>query len=284
MEKKRGGYDFQKPWFDFIETTDEVVTPMHTSLYLWIVELNNRLQWCPIVGLPTDRTMKMCLIKSYKWYKKTLYDLIRWGFIELKEKSYNQYTCNQIALILNTKANTEAVLNQRPKQLPHNKTIETNKNNTNFFSEKTNSEFQKFLEEREKKEGSPISEVRITEYKDRLKSLSDSGHNENELCEVIKRAIRGEHKDFVPLAEKKKSACDVLADSTIKQRSNIMPPTVQEFIKYFEENGYSKDLAERVYNDFAYNKKWKDNSGFSMVETWKDVIRKNNFFKSNKKR
>lgn len=128
----KNGYSYHKKWFDFIAETEEMVTPMHTALYLWIVELNNRLQWCPVVGLPTDRTMGMCRIKSYKWYKRTLDDLIKWGFLELKEKSHNQHTCNQVALVLETKAVSKQTPKQddlpeyyRPKQLPHNKTVKT---------------------------------------------------------------------------------------------------------------------------------------------------------------
>lgn len=120
-DDKKNGYAYTRQWFDFISETEENVTPMHTSLYTWIVELNNRLQWCDVVGLPTDRTMRMCRIKSYKWYKKTLDDLINWGFIKPIRKSRNQYTCNEVALVLNTKA----VSKQIPKQLHHNKTIQT---------------------------------------------------------------------------------------------------------------------------------------------------------------
>lgn len=132
MENKNG-YAYSKQWFDFLQVTKEMVTPMHTALYFWIVELNNLLHWIPVIGLPTDRAMQVSRIKSYKYYKKTLDDLIKWGFIDLKAKSYNQWTCNQITLILTTKT----VSKQVTKQLPHNKTkIQTIKNNASEIVEK----------------------------------------------------------------------------------------------------------------------------------------------------
>ena len=125
MENKNG-YAYSRQWFEFIFETEEMITPAHTSLYLWIVELNNRLQWKEVFGLPTQYTMQASRIKSYKYYKKTLDDLIKWGFINLISKSKNQFTCNEIALVLHTKA----VSKQLPKQLPHSKTrIQTIKNN-----------------------------------------------------------------------------------------------------------------------------------------------------------
>ncbi|HUX55999.1 MAG TPA: hypothetical protein VMV77_03430 [Bacteroidales bacterium] len=148
METKNG-YKYTKQWFDFIHETTEIVTPMHTSLYTWIVELNNQLQWKAVFGLPTNSAMESSCIKSYKYYKKTLDDLIRWGFVILIAKAYNQYTCNQIALVVSTKA----VAKQVPKQLHHSKTVKTVKTIYNVFYdseiEKNNDEnykdFVKFL-------------------------------------------------------------------------------------------------------------------------------------------
>jgi hypothetical protein len=105
---KKNGYNLSRQWFDFTQETSEMVTPMHTALYFWIVDLNNRLQWKEVIGLPTDHTMNAIRIKSYKSYKKALDDLIRWGFLKLITRSRNQHTCNEVALVLKTKAETKA--------------------------------------------------------------------------------------------------------------------------------------------------------------------------------
>lgn len=77
--EKLNGYALSRQWFDFTQETSEMVTPMHTALYFWIIDLCNRLQWKEVIGLPTDHTMNAIRIKSYKSYKKSLDDLIRWG-------------------------------------------------------------------------------------------------------------------------------------------------------------------------------------------------------------
>lgn len=86
MEDKNG-YRLSKQWFEFIENTAEMIRPIHTSLYFWIVELNNQLQWKEVIGLPTKDSMEHARISGYHHYKKALDDLIRWGFITLVAKS-----------------------------------------------------------------------------------------------------------------------------------------------------------------------------------------------------
>ena len=60
-------------------------------------------------------------IKSYKTYIKTLNELVDFGFIDLVEKSSNQYTANIVALVKFTephaKALGKAMLNHMPKQV-----------------------------------------------------------------------------------------------------------------------------------------------------------------------
>jgi len=134
--KKGTGYNYSKQWFDFTFQTQDIITPIHTALYFWIVEHNNRLHWKEVIGLPTAYSMEAVRLKSYRSYKKALDDLIGWGFIRLVSKSHNQHTCNQVALILKTKAKSEADENafdleakaepkQRQKQSRHNKTVKT---------------------------------------------------------------------------------------------------------------------------------------------------------------
>ena len=60
--------------------------------------------------------------------------------------------------------------------------------------------------------------------------------------------------------------------------SILNTPCLNDFILFFEENGHPKELAEKVYDDFTYNKKWEDKAGFSIKDTWKDIIIKNDFY------
>jgi hypothetical protein len=66
------------------------------------------LGWKKKFGLPMEMAKEAIGIKNYRTYAKTFYDLIEWGFIELIQKSKNQYSSNIIAIVENAKANTEA--------------------------------------------------------------------------------------------------------------------------------------------------------------------------------
>ena len=99
-EIKKNGYHLSHQWFDFIDKTNGMARPVHTALYLWLVELNNRLQWKEVFGLPMRKSMQRLGIKDCRTFKRTLSDLNNWGFIQILSKSRNQYTCNQISLVL----------------------------------------------------------------------------------------------------------------------------------------------------------------------------------------
>ncbi len=145
MEKiPKNGYTLSRQWFDFVFQSSKMVTPIHTALYFWIIDLCNRLAWKDVFGLPTGYSMEAIGLKSYRSYKKALDDLIRWGFIELRAKSFNQHSSNQIALVLKAKAEAKAdevalvfkanaEPKQRQKQSSHNKTIKNSINSKNFI-------------------------------------------------------------------------------------------------------------------------------------------------------
>lgn len=108
-DDKITGYSLSRHWFDYAFENPDMVTPNHTALYFWTIELCNRLGWKEKFGLPTVHSMEAMGLKSYNTYKKTLMDLIRWGFIILVSKSSNQYTSNIIALSNFDKAQYKAL-------------------------------------------------------------------------------------------------------------------------------------------------------------------------------
>lgn len=136
----KNGYQLTKAWFDFVFESNESVRPIHTALYLWIVELNNRLNWEDVFGLPTEYSMQAIGVMGYRHYKKTLDDLVRWGFISIISKSHNQHTCNQISLnLLDTLS-----MKQGMKQGRHNKTrkpFKTNKTNKSDIEDAFTTEY-----------------------------------------------------------------------------------------------------------------------------------------------
>lgn len=103
------GYELSRIWFDFCFENPEKVKPNHTALYFFAVEHCNRLGWKSKFGFPTEMVKDAIGIKNYRTYINTLNDLIEFGFIEMIEKSKNQYSANIIALVNYTKATTKAL-------------------------------------------------------------------------------------------------------------------------------------------------------------------------------
>lgn len=91
-------YELSRNWFDWCFENPEKVTPNHTALYFFCVEHCNRLGWKQKFGLPTTMAKEAIGIRSYNTYIKTLNDLVAFGFINLIEKSKNQYSSNIVAL------------------------------------------------------------------------------------------------------------------------------------------------------------------------------------------
>lgn len=84
------GYDLSRQWFDFaFEKTECKV--QHTAIYMWIIELNNRLGWKSQFGLPTGATMEGLSIGDKRTYLNAIKDLQEWGFIKVVKEAKNQF-------------------------------------------------------------------------------------------------------------------------------------------------------------------------------------------------
>jgi len=103
------GYELSRKWFDFCFENPEQIKPNHTALYFFCIEHCNRLGWKQKFGLPTTMAKEAIGIRSYNTYINTLNDLVDWGFIEMIEKSKNQYSSNIIALSNFNKALNKAL-------------------------------------------------------------------------------------------------------------------------------------------------------------------------------
>lgn len=103
------GYELSRIWFDWCFENPEKITPNHSALYFFAIEHCNRLGWRKKFGFPTEMAKDAIGIKSYKTYINTLNDLVDFGFIEMVEKSKNQYSANIIALVNFTEALDKAL-------------------------------------------------------------------------------------------------------------------------------------------------------------------------------
>ena len=105
------GYELSRQWFNWSFENPEKINPNHSALYFFCIEHCNRLGWKDKFGLPTTMAKEAIGIKSYNTYIKTLNDLVEFGFIEIIEKSKNQYSSNIIALSFFDKAPNKALDN-----------------------------------------------------------------------------------------------------------------------------------------------------------------------------
>jgi hypothetical protein len=219
-ENKKNGYAYSKQWFEFISETKEMVRPIHTALYFWIVELNNRAQWEDVFGLPTDYSMKSIRIKGRQHYKKALDDLIKWGFVKLISKSPNQHISNQVSLCLpdtlsnkqknlpDTLSNTSLIpkvstsdtkgINQVGLPDTLSNTYKTKEQTIlNFFksfkSENLNMLFITFLKIQEEENHGPLSEVRV---KALVQNLNDVAKTDYDKVASINQSIGGRYRIF----------------------------------------------------------------------------------------
>ena len=103
------GYELSRQWFDFAFENPEKINPNHTAMYFFAIEHCNRLGWKKKFGFPSTMAMEAMGVKSYNTYKKTLDDLVDWGFFKMVERSKNQYSSNVIALSKNDKALDKAL-------------------------------------------------------------------------------------------------------------------------------------------------------------------------------
>ncbi len=94
---KVNGYELSRKWFDFAFESKEAKC-IHTAIYMWAIELNNRLGWKSEFGFPTKDTMEGLSIGNKRTYLDALQDLINWGFIKIVQESKNQYCANYITI------------------------------------------------------------------------------------------------------------------------------------------------------------------------------------------
>jgi hypothetical protein len=103
------GYILIRDWYNFKFANPSKAKAVHSDMYCYLVDLWNRLGQKPEFGLPTSVAMESLGIGSYNTYKKTLNDLIEFGFIRIVADSKNQHQSKIIALSKNDKATDKAL-------------------------------------------------------------------------------------------------------------------------------------------------------------------------------
>ena len=107
--KEINGYTLSRNWFDWAFENPEKISPNHSAIYFFAIEHCNRLGWKEKFGFPTQMAMDALGIKNHSTYIKYFNDLVEWKFINLIEKSKNQYSANIISLISAVPKNNKAL-------------------------------------------------------------------------------------------------------------------------------------------------------------------------------
>ena len=180
------GYNLTRKWFDFKFENPSKVRAVHTDFYIYLVDQWNRLGQKKEFGLPTSYTMECLGIGSYNTYKKTLSDLVTFGFVKVIKDSKNQHISKIIAISKYDKAtdkpNNEALdkatikaidkaidkasdnpidtINEQYKQY-NNLTIEQINNLLIYFNQLEIGKVDKFISERQKEKSSAKKEKEI---------------------------------------------------------------------------------------------------------------------------
>lgn len=92
------GYSLTKGWFEFVLDHPGTINASHTSLYLVLIEINNRLDWRENFAITSSECMALMPCSSRTTFSKCLKDLVDWGFVDIVIKSSNQYSANVISL------------------------------------------------------------------------------------------------------------------------------------------------------------------------------------------
>jgi len=122
-------YSIIKGWYEF-KAENKDINSNHTELIFYIIDLNNRLAWKEVFGLPSIETSQF-LGMNYRTFLKTFEDLIELNLIKLVKKSKNQYIANQISieplcikLTEQSKSTYKAFIKAQQKQLHDNNNID----------------------------------------------------------------------------------------------------------------------------------------------------------------
>jgi hypothetical protein len=149
------GYCLIRDWYNYKFENPSKCKSIHSDFYCYLIDLWNRLGQKKEFGLPTYVTMESLGIGSYNTYKKTLEDLIEFGFVKIVSDSKNQYQSKIIALSKNDKASdkaldkanikasnkasdkaTDSIYEQRNKETKNKENIPTFEEFFNFLTEK----------------------------------------------------------------------------------------------------------------------------------------------------
>ena len=118
-------FELSKAFFDYCLNNPDKIKTGHIALYYFIIDHCNRLGWPDKVGLPSHYAMTVLGVSRYETYNSYLTGLVECGFVNIVEKSKNQYSATIISLsnavLKNSEAHSTAIVQhiaERPYSTP----------------------------------------------------------------------------------------------------------------------------------------------------------------------
>ena len=97
MTYRINGFDQIKQFYSDVFSGELPIKSQHVSLYVFLINQNNRNNWVEWFKCPYDLAMQGACIGSKKTYYKCLSDLQEWGYLKY-EKGINDYKAPRIKL------------------------------------------------------------------------------------------------------------------------------------------------------------------------------------------
>jgi hypothetical protein len=201
-------YELSRNFFDWCFENPEKVNVNHIAIYFFAIEHCNRLGWKTKFGFPSQMTMEALGIKSYNTYIKAFNDLVEFGFIDLVEKSRNQYSANIIALSNFNKATNKALDKAFIKHTTKQSESTYQSTSESNYSINKQITIEPFNQKQLNKEQEPLAKFNFKN------SMLEYGFNENLVNDWLlvrknKKATNSQtaFKNFISEIEKK--SCDI---------------------------------------------------------------------------
>ena len=115
MEYRINGFEQIKAFYSIVFEQKYDIKPQHISLYIFLINQNNRNNWVEWFKCPFDLAMSGACIGSKKTYYSCLSELQDWGFIKY-EKGVNDYKAPKI--MIEVLKCTSTVPQSEPQPIP----------------------------------------------------------------------------------------------------------------------------------------------------------------------
>lgn len=137
MAYRINGFDQIKAFYSIVFEQKYDIRPQHISLYVFLINQNNRNNWVEWFKCPFDLAMAGACIGNKKTYYKCLSDLQDWGLIKY-EKGINDYKAPKIKIeVLNcTAIDTATVPQSEPLLQPQGTPLHTPQD-THIYKQET---------------------------------------------------------------------------------------------------------------------------------------------------